>query len=136
MDAAVPEAGAIAIRLLHNAPQVLLVHARTPRREWILPKGHLEPGETPADAARRELAEEAGVEGEVLQLVDTLEFDARAGRVRVEYFLIQARGLRGSGEPNRDPTWFSFDEAMEAVIYQETRALLAKACEIYVRSRA
>jgi 8-oxo-dGTP pyrophosphatase MutT (NUDIX family) len=99
-------------------------------------QGHIEPGETAAEAALRELREEAGVDGDIVQLVDTLEFTARAGRVRVEYFLIHARSVTGPGEPNRDPTWFTFDEAMKAVIYEETRALLAKAREIYVRSLA
>jgi 8-oxo-dGTP pyrophosphatase MutT (NUDIX family) len=28
---------------------------------WSLPKGHLDPGETPLEAARREIAEEAGI---------------------------------------------------------------------------
>jgi len=133
-DSVVPEAGAIAARLLRNTPQVLLVHARTSQGEWILPKGHLEPGETAADAAGRELTEEAGVEGDVVEPVGTLEFVARGRRVRVEYFLVHARSVTGPGEPNRNPTWFTFEEAMAAVIYEDTRALLAKAREIYVRS--
>ena len=32
---------------------------------WMLPKGHLEPGETPAEAARREVREETGLDAEV-----------------------------------------------------------------------
>jgi 8-oxo-dGTP pyrophosphatase MutT (NUDIX family) len=136
-DSVVPEAGAIAARLLDNVPRVLLVHARSAQGEWILPKGHLEPGETAAGAARRELAEEAGVDGDVVQLVGTLEFVAGTRRVRVEYFLVHARATPvGPGEPNRNPTWFSFDEAMKVIVYEETRALLAKAREIYVRSLA
>ena len=132
----VPEAGAIAMRLQGNVAQILLVHANAPRREWILPKGHLEPGETAAAAAQRELAEEAGVEGQVIQFIGTLDFAARRGRVRVDYFLLAARGTSGPGEPNRDPTWFDFDEALKVLIYEDTRALLAKAREIYVRSLA
>ncbi len=40
----------------------VLVLRRIDRAEWIFPKGHLEPGETPEEAARRETTEEAGLE--------------------------------------------------------------------------
>jgi 8-oxo-dGTP pyrophosphatase MutT (NUDIX family) len=135
-DSVVHEAGAIATRLVHDAPQVLLVHANTPGGEWILPKGHLEDGETPAETAVRELREEAGVEGEAVQLVDTLQFTARARQLRVDYFLVRAGATIAPGEPKRQPTWFTFDEAIAAVKYEDTRALLAKARDIYVRSLA
>lgn len=133
-DSVVPQAGAIAARRLHDVPQILLVRAKSPGREWILPKGHIERDETAAGAALRELKEEAGVDGDLVQFVDTLEFTARARSVRVEYFLVHARSVTGPGEPNRNPTWFTFEEAMTAVVFQDTRALLAKAREIYVRS--
>lgn len=135
-DNVVAEAGAIAVRLLGNNLQVLLVHANTKARQWILPKGHLERGETPAAAALRELKEEAGVVGEIVQFVGTLEFTGRAGPLRVEYFLISARSTNGLGEPNREPTWFGFDDALKIVEYEDTRRLLAKAKELYDRSLA
>jgi 8-oxo-dGTP pyrophosphatase MutT (NUDIX family) len=126
-NATVAEGGAIATRVHEGRPQVMLVRANTPKREWVLPKGHLEAGETAADAAVRELLEEAGIDGELVEFVDVLEFTGRRGPLRVQYFLIRARSVRSHGEPHREPTWFDFDQAMNVVIYDDARRLLAKA---------
>src|SRR2546425_498632 len=47
-----------------SEPRFLLI--RDSYRNWGFPKGHLEPGEPPADAARREVAEETGLNDLVL----------------------------------------------------------------------
>lgn len=57
--------GAIPFVFLENQPLVLMITSRTHER-WIFPKGGLEAGESPADAALREAFEEAGVKGKVL----------------------------------------------------------------------
>lgn len=44
------------------------------RRQWELPGGALEPGESPHDAAVRELAEETGIRADELNLVARAEF--------------------------------------------------------------
>jgi diadenosine hexaphosphate hydrolase (ATP-forming) len=45
--------------VLNKKGEVLVVNQRG--RSWSFPKGHLEPGETALDAARREIFEETGV---------------------------------------------------------------------------
>ncbi len=45
--------------LVLNHNNFLLIKRRNPN-EWRIPKGHIEPGETPAQAAVREIGEETG----------------------------------------------------------------------------
>jgi len=55
----------VAIAVLVKSDQVLLCHRHTDRRWypncWDVPGGHIEAGELPADAVRRELCEELGI---------------------------------------------------------------------------
>lgn len=61
-------AGILLYRTVEGVPEVLLVHPGGPfwRNKdvgaWQLPKGLIEPGEDEAAAARREVAEELGIE--------------------------------------------------------------------------
>ena len=41
--------------------------------QWSLPGGHVEPGETAAEAARREVEEETGIKARILGLIDLHE---------------------------------------------------------------
>lgn len=55
---AVEAAGGILLKDSAKGPRVLMIHRRG---VWDLPKGKLDPGETPAEAAVREVAEEVGI---------------------------------------------------------------------------
>lgn len=80
--------------------RVLLIRrARPPRLgQWSIPGGLVELGETLAEAARREVLEETGVELQELRPIETVETIERdpEGRVRHHYVLIdfwaEARG--------------------------------------------
>jgi 8-oxo-dGTP pyrophosphatase MutT (NUDIX family) len=58
------QAGAIAYRVERGKLEVLLMTSRQTGR-WIIPKGNIAPGATPAVAAAREAYEEAGVRGRI-----------------------------------------------------------------------
>lgn len=82
---------------------VLLVERSKPPRAglWSLPGGHIEPGETAAAAAARELHEETGLAATVDGLVDILDVIMRDddGNLRAHYLLAVHYGRWRSGEP-------------------------------------
>lgn len=107
--------------------RVLLVRAKPSPHDWVLPKGHIDPGETPAQTARREVIEEAGVDAEPLRQVGTLEFDTPNGKhVRSAFYLM--RFVRNvTPHERREIRWATIDEACALVQFDDTRALIEHA---------
>ena len=87
--------------------EVLLVRTSDGTR-WTFPKGGREAGETLAEAAAREAAEESGATGRV----DGEPLGAYRYRGdTVVAFLLEVDDTRRPDEPWRDPTWFGVDVA-------------------------
>jgi 8-oxo-dGTP diphosphatase len=96
----VPRVGVGAIVL--DGGRVLLVRRGQPplAGRWSLPGGMLELGETTAEAARREVAEECGLQirvGELAGILDRVVRDAE-GRVRYHWVLVDYVATVESGE--------------------------------------
>jgi len=97
-----------------------------------LPKGHPERGESAAQAALREVREEAGVSGQLLESLGTVEYtyERRGTRVAksVEFFLIEY----GEGDPaNHDHEverayWMPLTEAATALTYPGERDIVSR----------
>ena len=123
----VRQAGAIVVRFDDDEPRLLLVTARRNPKTWIFPKGHIEDGETPAEAAVREAREEAGVVGRALRSVGNLEVDVGDYSVDVEYFLVALEKDSGESDEGRKRKWCTRDEAIDRVDFDESRELIKRA---------
>jgi 8-oxo-dGTP diphosphatase len=88
---------------IFRADKVLLVERGSGALKglWSLPGGHIEPGERAAAAAAREVFEEAGIEAEVLGLLDVHEVVLRAAdnRLSAHYLITVFFGRWVAGEP-------------------------------------
>lgn len=88
-----PRTGLAAFVVILDAAGRVLLAEREDGAGWNLPGGGVDPGESPWDAARREVREEVGVEVELLRLAGLYHVPDRPALV----FSFEARIL--SGEP-------------------------------------
>lgn len=130
-------AGGIVFRQEPGQPARFLL-IRDSYRNWGFPKGHLEEGETPAQAAVRETSEETGLDGLVLhgpiRLIDW-HFRFRGRRIHkyCHFFLLESP----EGEPSpqadegiSDCRWCSHDQALDLLSYDNARGVLKRAGEM------
>jgi 8-oxo-dGTP pyrophosphatase MutT (NUDIX family) len=102
-------------------------------RVLALPKGHVDPGETPPQAAQREVREEAGVETRLVEeLGDVRYWYMRGGRriaKRVEFFLFEylAGDVRDHDHEVEDARWMPLAEAARSLTYQGEREMALRA---------
>ena len=129
-------AGGIAFRRTDSEPQIAIVSMK-PKLRWQLPKGIVDPGESPEVTAVREVREEAGVETKRLGLIETIEYWYRSVRngqpVRyhkfVHFYLMEYRSGDVSDHDHEveEARWVSFEEALELLEFKSERDVVEKA---------
>lgn len=120
-------AGAVVIRTDRQRREFLLLRA-TAGDEWVLPKGHIEPGETPEETAVREVREETGVIARAVRPLSCEVFGANA----VQFFLMRFEAEADALE-SRQPRWCTLDEAVQIATFAETKRLIRRAEELWPR---
>jgi 8-oxo-dGTP diphosphatase len=117
-------AGGIVLRQ-SRPPLVAVVRLR--KGDWVLPKGKLDDGETPRDAAMREVLEETGQDLSVHEFLGTLAYDLGGRSKIVHYWRMET-----SGKPTHDLTrdviavdWLPLNAAVERLSRDHERAFLA-----------
>ena len=112
---------------------------RAGRLEWCLPKGHLEAGETPAQAARREVAEETGIEGKVIAPLGSVDywFSAAGFRIHkvVHHFLLRAVSgeLTVENDPDHEAVaaeWVPYADLGERLSFANERRIALAASRL------
>ena len=100
-----------------NGGSILLIRRGTPPGEglWSVPGGRVQRGESLADAARRELREETGLEGEVGEAVGWTELIGRRRHyVVVDFWVTVAPdAVPTAGTDATDAAWVALDELEE-----------------------
>ena len=126
-------AGGVVVRRFRGRPFLAAVRVKG-GTVLALPKGHIDPGETASDAARREVREEAGIEGDLVEkLGDVRYWYARRGeRVFkvVSFFLLRYRSgsVRDYQRAEVDGAeWVALEDALRLLAYRGEREMAAAA---------
>jgi len=119
----------VVVRRDRGQLEFLLVTARRSPREWVLPKGHIEPGETAEIAASREVFEEARVTATTGGALVDLEYTTPRGRIRVRLFLMEFQSEERVPGEGRSRVWLSADEVRARLPFQDARALVEQAAK-------
>lgn len=113
-------------RTVDGEREYLLVEARRSRGVWVLPKGHIEPSETPEVTAVREVQEEAGVRAAVVAQAGESEYAMDGKNVRTIFFLMRYEG-EASRHEDRQCAWCRYQDALRMLHFDDTRRILTRA---------
>lgn len=132
-------AGGVAFRRAAEGYEVAIVSVGSPAR-WQLPKGIVDPGETPEVAALREVREEAGIEATVVAPLKTVEYwyvgHRGKDRVRfhkfVHFFLMeyQSGQLDDHDHEVNEARWVTLAEAQEMLAFKGERQAVEEAASL------
>jgi 8-oxo-dGTP pyrophosphatase MutT (NUDIX family) len=106
-----------------------------------LPKGHVDPGETPDLTAAREVREETGVDADlVVKLGEVRYFYQRDGKrifKRVTFYLFRYRSgsLDDHDDEVEEARWMPLEQAARALSYDGEREMAARALSAIAADR-
>lgn len=134
-------AGGVAVKVEDGVAYVACIarRNRAGRLEWCLPKGHIERGETPEQAAVREVAEETGIEAVILQSLGVIDYwftgDDRRVHKKVHHFLLEAVGgyITTENDPDHEAelaAWIRIDELHSKLAFPNERKMAQTAAEL------
>ncbi|MCC6407971.1 MAG: NUDIX domain-containing protein [Planctomycetes bacterium] len=121
-------AGGVVVRSSPQGPRFLIVRSLKNAEHWVLPKGHIEPGETPEAAAVREVREEAGVEARLERYLGASEYVLRGELCRTAFWRMHWVADVARQE-SREFAWLTLDEALARLSFADARDLVARAAE-------
>lgn len=118
-------AGGIVWRKTKHSVEVVLVH-RPRYDDWSFPKGKTEAGETDEQTARREVAEETGLDCRLGEELPHVTYRDNKGRSKiVRYWVMTVRG--GEFKPNDEVdriAWMSVERAARKLTYGHDAGVL------------
>jgi ADP-ribose pyrophosphatase YjhB (NUDIX family) len=104
--------------VVNDQDEILLV--RSPRRGWEMPGGQVERGETPHEAALREVLEESGIEVTILGFAGVFH---NVGNDRSNFLFLASPtgGKLRTSEESIEVGWFKLPSALDMVTFPTFR---------------
>jgi 8-oxo-dGTP pyrophosphatase MutT (NUDIX family) len=129
-------AGGVVVRR-HDGLEVCLIKP-VGRPVWGLPKGGIEPGESHADTAVREVGEETGIRARVERELGAIDYTfysrTDGGRIHktVHYFLMTAEGGDTADHDHEvsEARWLPVGEALRRMTYPNEREMVRQAVAV------
>ena len=126
------------MRGVKGRPMVAAIRPQgKPEGTWALPKGLIGPGESPAETATREVLEETGVQGRLVEKLGDVRYvytwDGERVFKVVSFYLFRAsRGRIGAIEPEMEievaeARWLPLEEAPQLLAYKGEREMAERA---------
>lgn len=122
----VEAAGGVVWRRSGDSLEVLLVH-RPRQDDWSFPKGKLNPSESHAEAALREVEEETGMRCTLGPALPSTSYRDRSDRPKIVRYWAM-RSVQGRFTANREVDqvrWLQTSDAAALLTYDRDRAVLA-----------
>jgi len=123
-------AGGIVFKEEDNKIYVLLVRTKD---RWSFPKGNIEKTESKENAAVREIKEETGIEGEIIDYLGNVEYYYRKGidtiHKFVYYYLLRYKGgeITPQKEEIDEAVFVPIEEAEKLLSFDKDKQFLKKA---------
>jgi 8-oxo-dGTP diphosphatase len=126
--------GGVIFRKNPDVVEVVLVSVRG-GRYWCLPKGIVDKGETPEVTAVREVREESGLSGRIIDKLGEISYwyyirgENAKCRKTVHFYLMEYESGNTSEHDFEvdDAEWFPLDAAMRKISFSGDRTILEKA---------
>jgi 8-oxo-dGTP pyrophosphatase MutT (NUDIX family) len=127
-----PTAGGIIFRHPENGGDIEILLIQDTKGRWTIPKGHIEPGESAQQTARREIGEEVGLyDIDILGWLGKIHFRYR----RVDKLVLMTTQIylvRAGSDADKirkedwmnDLKWFPFQDALDAIEYEDISKLM------------
>jgi len=126
------------VRRIKGAWHVAAIHPRGRRPGlWALPKGNIDPGETPAETAIREVYEETGIVGKLDEKLGDVKYtytwDGEPIFKIVSFFLVRySSGRLGDIRPEMavevdEARWLPLEDAPKLLAYGGERQMVERA---------